>query len=510
MNSSPSMTELRAARERLTALALSSFRELGLPIPIQDEVLDDDRIQEYLSTNPDVTPEMITQQIEQSSLPSELAQNVVDLASPRGQSILNERVKEIGTVIGNFDPENRFARTCIGTVPGGGLDATSFKVEDSNAYAVVIPDGFFHLTNLLTKLVILLQPISPTPQGPVYGPSASFEQLAMQQHPYVAFRHRDLLDSFFFWGDPRAAVPYTQALPYQDRFAYLLVGTELFVLAHELAHVLLGHLDRSDLKDTKELELDADSMALKIVTQYFRKTTNFPVSRASMCGFLFLSMVRLWETGLETLTGESKIATAHSHPVSEDRFKRFIEVLSKNSEEETPPWYLHTHNSIRLVTEHMLAGTLEEIRSAAPEEALNARVLPRSHQYLGQYNITDERRWWREIAILIGSDHPKEHMLGLWLLDKLNPMAAIGLYRGIVDDDAAFRRLCEIALVKVEPLYASYIPRLKERYRETKETSEFDAYLEHLSIYFSAAAAAKLGDTRDLEPMDPRFFEAHG
>jgi hypothetical protein len=329
MNSSLSMTDL-AARTTLDRIQRQAYQELGIPIPSADETFGREQYKQYLATNPDITPSRLAEALAEFDRRAILRPNVVDLSSPPSRSVLNHRVGELESVARSFDEEQRLARTCYGTVPGGGLDASSFKVEGTNAYAIVIPQGFFHLTNLLTKLVILLQPFTPTAQGLVFMPSASFEQIGLTGHPYVKFRHLDLLEAFFLTGNPTATLPYRQAIPFQDRFAYLLAGTELFVLAHELAHVLLGHLDEPlDEDGAERRELAADEMALRIVTQFFRTDANHAVARACLCGSFFLSMVRMWETGLERILGDPQIAVSHTHPTSAARFRRFANALAE-------------------------------------------------------------------------------------------------------------------------------------------------------------------------------------
>ena len=508
MSSSPSTNDLRAARQALETLERGAYRELGLPLPDIDTGADVEMMRRYLSSNPDITPQKLAEALAQLENNVVLAPNVVDQSGPATRSILNQRVREIDAALEGLDPCKRLARTCFGTVPGGGLDASSFKVEGSDEYAVVIPEGFFHLANLLTKLVILLQPMTQTPSGLVFLPSASFDQLRRLGHPYVVFRHRDLLEGFFLWGDPMAALPYTKAVPFQDRFAYLLVGTELFVLAHELAHVVLGHLDLPDGGNTEALELEADALALKIVTAFFRANTNYPVARASLCGFLFISMVKMWEAGLERLTGDGQIARSHTHPVSSARFQNYAQALEDGGDDETPPWYIHTHNAIRYLTELMLSEGLDAIsRSATSSDGVSARVLPHSHQHLGHFNVAGDERWWTKLASMITSNDPAERRLGLWLLVAYLPSSAVGIYRGVVDENDAVRQQCEAALIAIEPIYASYIPRLRERYRETARAEEFEGYLHHLSTYLGAKASVKLGDVAELDPMDERFFD---
>lgn len=508
MSSSPSTNDLDAARQSLETLERGAYRELGLPLPDIDTGADFEMMRRYLSSNPDITPQKLAEALAQFKDNAVLPRNVVDLSGPPNRSILHQRVKEIEAVLQGFDPQGRFARACFGTVPGGGLDASSFKVKGCDEYAIVIPEGFFHLTNLLTKLVILLQPLTNTSSGPVFLPSAPFDQLGRLKHPYVVFRHRDLLEGFFLWGDPKASLPYTKALPFQDRFAYLLVGTELFVLAHEFAHVVLGHLDLPDGANAEDLELEADALALKIVTAYFRANTNYPVARASLCGFLFISMIKVWESGLERLTGDGQAAQSHTHPVSSARFKNYAQALEKSGDDETPPWYIHTHNAIRHLTDLMLTEGLDEIsRIAISGDGLSARVLPRSHQHLGHFNVPDDKRWWVKLSSMITSKIPAERRIGLWLLVAYLPSSAVGIYRCVVDENDAVRAQCEAALVAIEPIYANYLPRLRERYRETAQAEEFEGYLHHLSAYLGAAASFKLGELAELDPMDARFFD---
>jgi hypothetical protein len=508
MSSSPSTNDLGVARQVLETLERRAYRELGLPLPNVDTGDDVEMTRRYLSSNPDITPQKLAEALAQLEEEAVLQPNVVDLSGPPTRSILNQRVQEIGVALEGFDPCKRFARTCFGTVPGGGLDASSFKVEGSDEYAVVIPEGFFHLTNLLTKLVILLQPITQTPSGPAFLPSASFDQLGRLGHPYVLFRHRDLLEGFFLWGDSKVAFPYTKALPFQDRFAYLLVGTELFVLAHELAHVVLGHLDLPAGDDAEALELEADALALRIVTAFFLADTNYPIARASLCGLLFISMVMMWEAGLERLTGDGQIARSHTHPSSSARFQHYAQALGDVGDSEMPTWFVHTHNAIRYLTDWMLSEGLDEIsRIAASGDGVSARVLPRSHQHLGHFNVADSERWWAKLASMIASKDPAEHRLGLWLLVAFLPSSAVGIYRGVVDENDSLREQCEAALVAIEPIYANYIPRLRERYRETARAEDFEEYLHHLSIYLGAKASVKLGHVKELDPMDERFFD---
>ncbi|WP_147154978.1 ImmA/IrrE family metallo-endopeptidase [Reyranella soli] len=506
-------SDFLSARTALSKLQRQAYQELGMEVPdhVDDRGADDYR--RYLETNPDITPDKMAEALAEFERRSAetLRPNVVDLSSPPHASILNHRVKDLESVVQSFDEHQRLARTCFGTIPGGGLDASSFRVDGTDQYAIVIPEGFFHLTNLLSKLVILLQPMIGTPQGPVFMPTASFDQWGLMGHPYIKFRHRDLLEAFFLEGDPMAALPYQRALPFQDRFTYLLIGTELFVLAHEVAHVLLGHLDdASDQADAEQREIAADELALRIVTSFFaHENMNLAGARASMCGLLFLSMVSLWETGIGRVTGNAQLAISHTHPAFKSRVERFGKAVTKGSSgEKLPSWYLLSHNAIRFVTGLMLKDAFDLVAvKAGCSDGLSARVLPRAHQHLGHPNAPNHNRWWLQIADLLASANLADRRLGLWFLLECAPYAAMNLYRGLLSEDESIQAKCERALRTVEPLYANYLPRLRERFRETAQNEELDDYLLNLASWLDATAAHTLGENAaKAGPMSPEFF----
>jgi hypothetical protein len=87
------------------------------------------------------------------------------------------------------------------------------------------------------------------------------------------------------------------------------------------------------------------------------------------------------------------------------------------------------------------------------------------------------------------------------------PYSAIGLYRGLQSEEQSTQAKCEQALVAVEPMYNNYIPRLRERFRETSQNEEFKAYLQNLAVYLGVMATSKLGkEAAEAGPMSPGFF----
>jgi hypothetical protein len=399
----------------------------------------------------------------------------------------------------------------FGTVPGGGLDAYVERVGDVDEYAVVIPEGFFYLSNLVAKMVVLLQPLERTSGGAVVYPrDASFRQLDLLEHPYVRFRERDLLRAYFAYGDPRCALTYKTALPYQDRFVYLLVGVEVYLLAHEVAHVLLGHIAVGAPALSPEDELAADRLALRIVTAFFADGDHAG-ARAGLCGMFFHALNALWESTIVEVLGEQVVSEAITrHPPARHRLDQFVNELLAAPTEETPSWYgfeLSALDSALVQLPARLAGDV--LAAASALGGLSSRVMPTSLAHLGQFAIwSHDDAWWRTIAALIVADDPNERLLGRWFLLANEPWAAVGLYEGLVDDDEAWSSLCRDALVAVVPEYEHYLPRLLERFRETDEEDELASYLVTIAGYVSLSAMRDLGTARlHANPMQPGFFD---
>lgn len=505
------MTRTDHVRDDLQKLQKSLRVQLGRAIPAKEQrSFSPEDFESYLKSNPDYDESDIAGFVQEAA-DSPLAEARPDLSrldAADRYSILGERVLELKKAAANLGYVDEFDSICFATIPGGGLDAYSFRSNAAEEFGVVVPEGFFHLTNLLCRLVILLQPWTPTPSGLVYTPRASMDQFLLPANPYCHFRHADMFRAYFLHGDPVAALPYKTALPYQDRLAYLLVGTEIYLLAHEVAHILLGHLSDAPSAPSPERELEADELALRITTEYFRSEGDFPEARASLCATLFLSMTKMWENSLHSLL-DAEIDQQHlsTHPPFEERARFFADSMKGGS--ETPPWYIFIHNAIRIATDIMTTAQLESLLTAQERPKLSARVLPATLMHLGHFGTVDETIWWKTMAKLLASPDNSEQLLGLWFLNEHVPMSAIGLFDGVMSDDPEIRDLSKKALVFVEPMYEDYMPRLEERFRETEQQDQLMEYKFNISGWLAVGASRKLGKRRLAEgPVSAAFFEA--
>jgi hypothetical protein len=467
--------------------------------------------EEYLRNDPDSTRVSINALLsEHDPLPLSDQVTIGDEVTPPWAIILTQRISELNSAAKGLPGAERLACICYGTIPGGGLDAFAFKANGAEEYGIAVPDGLFNLINLFTRLVILLQPLTQTKDGPMYFPSANFAQYALISHPYISFRHRDVLSAYLLWGNPEAALLYTSAVPFQDRFGYLLAGTELFVLAHEAAHVMLGHLDAEGiLQSSVKRELEADALAILILKNHFTSFTDVPDLRANLCAFFFLSLDQMWQRAVSTaINPGGKYLSLSSHPGAKERFENLAAQLTDNTS-STPAWYGFVFNAIKLATESITesAITASTTNHSIDVSSLNARVLPASYMAYGSLRVPDDNQWSMRVAELILSEDQNDRRMGLWFLSDLGGYSiAERLYRGITSDDEHFQSLCKRTLVSVEPLYESYMPRLIERFRETEQQDELDSYIHGIASQLIMSAMMELGDERS--PMDHGFFDS--
>jgi hypothetical protein len=501
---------MQSARDLLYKLQINAYRQLGEPLPDGEENAEAFDLEEYLRANPDNTENIIQETLLKSKRQNKENENIISkYENSSSRSILSDRINELRLALNIVDPSFSLENICFGTIPGGGLNANTYKANDNDAYAVIIPSGLFGLLNLYTRIIILLQPWEMSNNNLIYPPMSSFRQLEISSNPYVIFRLKDLLNGYFIHGEPYAALSYMKALPYQDRLVYLVIGTELYVIAHELAHIRLGHFT-DDKKTAIEKEVEADKWAMTIVHHFFIANKNsFPEARASLCSLFFLLLNRMWENQIKkALSDEVYDIHLNSHPGSDERIEFYAKNLSELASTETPEWYMYVYQAMRLAVDQMTEKLLADLfKVQKKKNFLSSKVLPLSLAHLGHLRKVPEDIWWRSIADLIISDNKDERLLGLWFLKIYSPISINYFYYGVLDDDEEISNLFIKALTSIEPIYSDYLPRLKERFKETKRNETFDAYIQSVSLYLSLKIGMELGEKREnLSPTDSGFF----
>jgi hypothetical protein len=503
------------ARRHLMEIQRAAHAHLGMP-PFDYPPTTAEYNERYLATNPDYSGVERRSRARTMTQPDDDLSLRPDMSAQSGSGrLLAERLDDLRAALGRSGLDVELGDVCFGTVPGGGLDAYSARVPGHDEYVVVVPEGYFYLVNLFTKLVVLLQPLEAHRRRVDYPPNAAFDQLQRARHPYVVMRARDVVRAFFVHGNPVAALPYRQAVAYQDRFTYLLIGTELYLLAHELGHVHLGHLDSERGDETpvrpprREAEIEADRFALTVVTAFFGDDP-FAVARASLCGYLFHQLVSVWEQTVRQVVPAGEFdERERTHPPAKDRLEDFTSIVVAG-EAPAPPWYPYVQTGILLATEVVPWAALEDIAAEAAcgaETQVHARALPAGFAHLGRFAEEEAPYHWAgTIAELLTSTDADEQGLGLWL-HLGDPSYGEMLLRGLVDEDAGRADLCAAALVSVDPEYETQIPALRERLRMAEQEGRLDSYVEVLAGMEWTMAVDRVGaDWLATDPLHQGFF----
>ena len=137
MNSSHSMTNPKQACAELERIQKDVWRQLASTLPELDvEAMSEDGMEEYLKTNPDYTEDEITSFVnrQKGDRPNFNRTDISTLDYPTTLAILNQRIDDLKSACGRLQPPRHLDNVCFGTIPGGGLDAYTFKVQGVEQY----------------------------------------------------------------------------------------------------------------------------------------------------------------------------------------------------------------------------------------------------------------------------------------------------------------------------------------------------------------------------------------
>lgn len=198
-------------------------------------------------------------------------------------SALTDRVQEVEQAaarLGYEVPEE----VTFGVLPTGLTNGIACSVP-AGGLIVAIDDGFFLYLYLLAKTVALFYKVSVNPNG--WQVSLAEEDIveAVRTNEEASRRWLEALVATFVYRYPNLA-PQRLLLDRRYLLAIELTTTvELFIVAHEYGHLILGHLARDRATSERKLssgvevegfdiareeELEADRIGLKLVREYHR------------------------------------------------------------------------------------------------------------------------------------------------------------------------------------------------------------------------------------------------
>lgn len=238
-------------------------------------------------------------------------------------------------------------RPFIGTLPTGRVNACAARVPGSSDVLVLFETELFNCALLLAKVVARAMPAHPDGQGGfIFSTAPDDISAEIEREPVILQRFRDFFFAYLCAGAPSRAHPYMLEPPY-DYLSYVFFhNLERFVIGHEYAHKLLGHLagetwlaalpggeQVEELRRSQEQELAADQLGVKLL---FRAALTHGEDLAlAICGpVLFFGCEDLIERGRAILTGgTAQPAAPGTHPPANTR----RDCLSQWACETLPP-----------------------------------------------------------------------------------------------------------------------------------------------------------------------------
>jgi hypothetical protein len=218
-------------------------------------------------------------------------------------------------------------RPVIGTLDTGDINAQAHPGPPGEGHLVVFESGMFGFSQLLAKIAVqaIDARFNDNDALVFLGPGGITANVA--RRPAILGQFADLMFSQAVLGSCMFVDAYDVApehLPLSESFSE---DIDIFVLAHEYGHVVLGHADlprlREDAAQAHRLELEADRVGLELAATAIG-ARHWAFAGAS----LFLAGVETVLRATSTfLIGRDEVPASPTHPSPAERRARLTELL---------------------------------------------------------------------------------------------------------------------------------------------------------------------------------------
>jgi hypothetical protein len=430
--------------------------------------------------------------------------------------VLTLLLDELDNALGLAAPtDSDLSKMFFGSMPGGALEAWCQLVPGTDQVAVYLPEGMFIAATQLARLVISLLPLY-SDQGALFHPADSIDLiLARTADSGARFHLFDYLRSHLVYGDARSSLPYRANLPHEDEYDYFLSGIELFIVAHEIAHVKLGHFASGNPISVAD-ELDADRYAFRVVSTMMQPWTSSPRAYAQQAVSLFHQANVLWERALEQILGQAfSNRPRDEHPSPSQRLAVFREEELLGPDAQWTRASPIVFVSIQVVFDQLAELVLPELKDAiARAGGVHARALPASLAAIGRHTrIDQERNFAESLAGLLTAADRDRRLIGLWYVTSLHVAGTDWLIDGLTDDDdQEWQARCAAAIAAIDPVDPDGCLAQVRNLAEIGESKDArHAVRLALAHGLVERAEAALGPARVAStPSDPAFYASPG
>jgi hypothetical protein len=227
----------------------------------------------------------------------------------------------------------------LGTLPTGQINAMTLRVPGSDDYLIIFEWQLFLFALLLSKAVARALPLRQT-EDEGFSFSAQKDDIAQRidSDKSVVYRFADVLLAYAATGQPSRAQPYLPEVHYGRLAEVLRRSMELFVMGHEYAHIILGHLSTAQSTETKlsEAEMleyswgqeyEADLMGSSLMMRVMARDGMDASLSYWGCDFFF-SAIDVMDKAVSVLNGEEETAMKlGSHPPTKERREMLRQLL---------------------------------------------------------------------------------------------------------------------------------------------------------------------------------------
>lgn len=249
----------------------------------------------------------------------------------------------------SYIPENFI----LGTLETGRVNGLVIRVPNSTYKLLLIESGLFTFANLICKSY--MQIFDFDNQKGNSEISLNFKRPRIKSNHNFKRRYLDAVLSYVVNGNPNSAEPYLLEEPKYSFASTIRDGFELFIISHELGHLIEEHLDKEPTFDSLfenfniededvegiltdwMQEIQADIIGARIVQSVFEKR-NYDPSIAYLSIEIFFGSIEILERVISILRdGNISENISKSHPPFELRRKALIKALEA--------WDTETSNS---------------------------------------------------------------------------------------------------------------------------------------------------------------------
>lgn len=327
------------ARAFLTRLQAQTYQSLGmLPPPKPDMVFFEQVAAELIASQyPQDSAEQKNQRIRATleQMP-ELKQSL-----PYEDPVLLGVMRRLATEIEAACTAQEWpleSRPLLGTLPGGQVNALTYSVPGTQEHLVLFEPKLFTFALLLSKAIAQSFPSNASNPSSFSTLESDIEEW-IKRDGRASNRFREVVLAYAVEGHPAQAPPYYPESVYGRLADLIRQSMELFIMGHEYAHVLLGHLagpeatfanDADAILYSWQQELMADKMGFVLSARAMQDANNADLSFALVGADFFFSASDIMDRTVSILaTGELSVVQLGSHPPAALRQSRLREAMDE-------------------------------------------------------------------------------------------------------------------------------------------------------------------------------------